>query len=159
MTDRSESVETKTDVYRLWQQYNDEYVGSAHNQVVGIPVPGEGALYDIRRGEICRLFPTQMTGAISAYRPATKEELRDIDWHIEHGAFQIERLRLFTLAEFLPGGQTLANRTEDPVWSVNVAPKVLFRANGRKLPSSYEEQSELREDLSAWQRQAEDGAQ
>lgn len=71
-------------VWQVWQQAAGE---RNTRRIVGF-VPGYGA-FDIRRGVIHRLFggtPTQ----ISTARPATRDELAELDWAAAHGALQIE---------------------------------------------------------------------
>ena len=66
-------------VWQVWQQAAGE---RNTRRIVGF-VPGYGA-FDIRRGVIHRLFggtPTQ----ISTARPATRDELAELDWAAAHG--------------------------------------------------------------------------
>lgn len=107
----------------IWQHWRD--LTKAHKldtRVVRGWVPLLG-WFDLRDGEIWRVEPWSRRRA-STTRPATRDELDQIDWAMAHGAFQIELRPVEGLCGGQGGGGT--------IHQAEYAPRVLFQATGRR---------------------------
>lgn len=109
--------------YQIWQALDEQYK-LAPGRTVQALVPLLGR-FDLRGGEIYRVFPPSRKRVATA-RPATRDELAEIDWAIAHGALQIELQPHWGLIGGQCGGG-LAVQDEYP-------PRVLYRATG--LPTT-----------------------
>lgn len=111
-------------IYQLWQNLTEEYKVHPGCVVRGL-VPLLG-WFDLRNGEIYRVEPPRPRRVASA-RPATRDELEQVDWAIHHGAFQIELCPIEGLAGGQGGLRTIAQAEYER--------RVLYQATGQPLES------------------------
>lgn len=76
-------------IFQHWQHLSDEHRAHPTSNVVAF-VAGVG-LFDLRGPDIYRVMPPHPGGKARGWaRPATADELRDLDWAAAHNAIQIE---------------------------------------------------------------------
>lgn len=110
-------------MHQLWRDLTEEY--KLDPRVVRGWVPLLG-WFDLRGSEVWRVEPWTRK-RLSTARPATGDELDQIDWAMAHGAFQIELRPI----EGLCGGHGGQGRT---IAQAEYQPRVLYRATGRSVP-------------------------